>query len=608
MINPLRTGADALPRRLRYCLLGGSLLVFAALASVFVYRQAASQPDPNDPSAAPTPSPPLVQGPPWFEDVTASSGVRFTYHNGEEADLYTILESLGGGVALLDYDGDGRLDIFLTGGGSFGGARNDRIHGRPSKLYRNLGNWKFQDVTKDVGLDAVSWWYTHGAAVADYDRDGWPDLLVTGYGRLALWHNEPNGKGGRHLVDVSQQLGLRDHSWSTSAGWADLDGDGYPDLYVCHYLDWSFDNDPLCKSKRPGVARDVCHPRHFKPLVDALYHNEKGRHFRDVSAEQGFRATGYGLGVVVADLNDDRRPDIYVANDASNNFLFLNRGEGKLEEASLRAGVAFNDAGHYMGSMGVDAGDYDGSGRPALWVTNFQGDLPALFRNLGREIFYYQSHAVGVAAIGQHLVGFGTGFLDADNDGWEDLVFVNGHVLRHPPGNTLKQRPVLFHNVERKGRRFFKDISARGGSFFQTPAVGRGLAIGDLDDDGWPDLVVSHSNSPVVLLRNQAARTCPAHWLGLRLVGRQNRDVVGSTVILEGRTRRLTRFVKGGGSYLSAGDSRILFGLGATEKVKSVTVKWSWGQTQSWDHLEPDDYWELREGETAARRIRGAAR
>jgi enediyne biosynthesis protein E4 len=549
-------------------------------------------------------------GPPLFRDVTAGSGLHFTYRNGEEADQFTILESLGGGVALLDYDGDGLLDVFVTGGGYFDGPDRNVLKGHPCKLYRNLGNWKFEDVTSSLVFDGP-WFYTHGAAVADYDCDGWPDLLVTGYGRVVLFHNEDDGKGGRRLVDVTEKVGLRDDSWSTSAGWADLDGDGYPDLYVCHYVDWSFANNPHCPGQRADAPRDVCPPQRFKPLRHSLFRNEKGeeggRTFRDVSEEQGFRANGCGLGVVLADLNGDGRPDVYVANDATNNFLFLNRG-GKLEEKGLLAGVATGEGGHYDGSMGTDAGDYDGSGRPSLWVTNFQGEPHALYRNLGRERFLHQSRVSGVAAIGLGYVGFGTSFIDVDNDGWEDLVVVNGHVLRYPTlASTFKQRPVLLRNVEQGGRRFFKDVSAQGGPFFATPALGRGLAVGDLDNDGWPDLVVSHGNSPVALLRNEAAAAAapPARWLGVRLVGKGNRDVVGSTVVCRAGDRTLTRFAKGGGSYLSAGDPRLLFGLGSpgpAGKV-TVTVKWSWGQSETWDDLEPNAYWQLQEGQPAAKRL-----
>ncbi len=616
---PLQNSGTAAPRHRRRHAWLGLALALAALAAAIAAWWGVSAPAPDKRQTARTnPAADQPKGPPWFRDVTADAGVQFTYRNGADAGHLTILESVGGGVALLDFDGDGLLDIFVTGGGSIDRPRSDypdepaayaealrqsppALCGLPCKLYRNLGNWKFQDVTREAGLD-VPWFYTHGCAVADYDRDGWPDLLVTGYGHVRLLHNEPDGKGGRHFVDVTAKLGLVDLAWATSAGWADLDGDGWPDLYVCHYVDWSFANHPICLAKVPGAEWDVCPPQRFKPLRHALFHNDKGKFFRDVSAEQGFRAVGCGLGVVLADLNDDGRPDIYVANDATNKLLFLNRA-GKLEECGERAGVAVDDTGLYNGSMGVDAGDYDGSGRPSLWVTNFQGDLHNLYRNLGREVFQYQSRAAGIAAIGQHWVGFGTAFVDVDNDGWEDLAIVNGHVVYHPTlGSTVKQRPVLLRNVEYQGRRFFEDVSVEGGPFFQTPALGRGLAVGDLDNDGWPDLVMNPSNSPAVILRNEAV-AAPAQWLGLKLIGRDHRDVVGSTAIVESQGRKLTRFAKGGGSFLSSGDRRLLFGLGTATAVERVTVRWSWGATQVWEGMQPGSYYELREGETAARRL-----
>jgi hypothetical protein len=539
---------------------------------------------------------------PLFRDVTAESGLQFTHRNGEEAGHYTILESLGGGVALLDYDGDGLLDVFVTGGGYFDGPNRKTIRGHPCKLYRNLGQWKFQDVTKETGLD-ITWDYNHGVAVADYDRDGWPDLVVTGYGKLVLFHNEPNDHGGRKFVDVTRQLGLVDNSWSTSAGWADIDGDGYPDLYVCHYVDWSFDNDPVCKALDHKFERDVCPPQQFKPLRHSLFLNLGGHGFRDLAHDLGLKP-GCGLGVVLADVNGDGQPDVYVANDATNKFLFFNRGRKILEENGVRAGAALDDVGRPSGSMGVDVGDYDGSGRASLWVANFQSELHGLYKNQGHEIFDYQSRAAGLAGIGMNLVGFGTGFLDVDNDGWEDLVISHGHVLHHSSqGSPLKQLPILLHNVDRSGsgRRVFEDMSTQGGPYFGVPARGRGVAIGDLDNDGWPDLVISHVNSPVVILRNEAAATSPNQWLGVKLVGRDNRDIVGSTVILESDIRKLYRYAKGGGSYLSANDSRIRFGLAPSEQVRKLTVQWSWGKTQTWESLEPRHYWELRESDATPR-------
>jgi hypothetical protein len=532
----------------------------------------------------------------WFRNVTPGCGIDFTYRNGKEAGQYTLLETLGGGVALIDYDGDGLLDVFLAGGGYFDGPEKNQLKGHPCKLYRNLGNFKFEDVTAKVGLDKVDWWYTQGTAVADYDRDGWPDLLVTGYGRLKLFHNEPDGVGGRKFVDVTEKLGLADDSWSTSAGWADLDGDGFPDLYVCHYADWSFNNNPECVGL---TARDTCPPGRFKPLTHALYRNDKGTAFRRWGVLDP-APKGYGLGVVLADLNDDGRPDIYVANDTTNKFLFMNRG-GRFDEIAFAAGVAIDEAGRPDGSMGVDVGDFDGTGHASLWVTNFQGEFHALYRSLGNESFRHHSLVAGIGAIGQNYVGFGTGFLDADNDGWEDLVIANGHVFYSLPEEVEKQRPVLMRNVERNGQRYFEEAGTRGEPFFQTRALGRGLAIGDLNNDGWPDVVFVHNNTPVAVLRNVAAEHAPANWVGVKLVGRGNRDVVGSTVIADVGTRKLTRFTKGGGSYLSASDTRILFGLGTAEKVTRVTVKWSWGKEQTWEGITPGRYWELREGEAAPR-------
>jgi enediyne biosynthesis protein E4 len=594
-------------RRWHYGLAG---LVVAALLAAFLYWLLAEGGRTPEPTTTPENAP---GNPPWFRAVGAS-GVDCSFHTGEEAGHLTILEAMGGGVALLDYDGDGLLDVFVVGGGSFDRPRGDYpdernayeqavraappgITGRPCKLYRNLGGWKFADVSAAAGVDRP-WFYTQGVAVADFDRDGWPDLLVTGYGGLMLLHNEPNAQGGRRFVDVTAKLGLACTGWCTSAGWADLDGDGWPDLYVCRYLDWSFAKHVPCKGYVPRVPVDVCGPEHFAPLTHVLFHNDQGKAFRDITADLSIPPVGAGLGVVLADLNGDQRPDIYVANDTHKNLLYVNRG-GKLQEQALGAGVAVDGDARATGSMGVDAGDFDGSGRPSLWVTTFQGEQQALYRNLGHELFHHDSRAAGIAAIGQMFVGFGTAFVDVDNDGWEDLVFVNGHVFQHPSGiNNRKQRPVLLHNVAYQGRRVFRDIAAQGGEFFQQPALGRGLAAGDLDNDGWPDLVVSHNDSPVVLLRNEASWAMPVsagHWLGIRLIGRERRDVVGSTVIVETDEGRLTRFAKGGGSYLSASDQRILFGLGTSERVRRVTVRWSWGQTQTWENLEPNRYWDLRE-------------
>ena len=590
----------AVPRRYRPLAWCAGAVALAALVAVLACSRSAPTAKAPEPEPEPAPSEPPYTGPAWFKDVTEDTGIRATCRTGEEADQYTILESLGAGVALFDYDGDGKLDVFVVGGGYFDGPTKTDLKGHPCKLYRNLGGLKFEDVTDKAGLN-VAWWYTHGVAVADYDRDGWPDFVVTGFGRVELFHNEPDGMGGRKFVAVGAKLGLTATGWCTGAAWGDTDGDGFPDLYVCRYCDWSFANNPQCKAQTGGIPRDVCPPQKFKPVVHALFKNDGGKAFRDVSAEHNFKPDGCGLGVVIVDVNGDGRPDVYVANDATNNFLFFNRG-GRLEEKGLAAGVAVDESGRYNGSMGTDAADYDGTGRAAIWVTNFQGELHALYHNLGGEVFDFRSRKVGIGAIGLSRVGFGTAFADLDGDGWEDLVVAHGHVLRHPTGGTAKQLPVLFHNAPGEGGRVFKDVSNRGGAYFKVPALGRGLAVGDLDNDGRPDLVVTHSNGAVAVLRNEGA-TGNHPWLGLRLAGKAHRDLVGSTVTVEGEKRTLTRFVKGGSSYLSASDPRVLFGLGDAGKVKRVTVKWSWGETQTWDAPEVGAYWELKEGEKAAKKM-----
>jgi hypothetical protein len=533
-----------------------------------------------------------------FRDMTASSGVDFTYRNGREAGHCAILESLGGGIALLDYDGDGLLDIFITGGGYFDGPDRQQIKGYPNRLYKNLGNWKFRDVTAEVGLDQPLF-YGHGCAVADYNCDGWPDLLVTGWGRLALYRNVPDSRapGGRRFVDVTQEAGLdRDRLWSTSAAWADLDGDGYPDLYVCHYVDWSFANHPSC-SYHDGTIRDICPPRRFKALPHSLFRNNRDGTFTDVSAAAGlYQGSALehskGLGVLIVDLNGDGRPDIYVANDTTDNLLYINRGSWRFDEVGMASGVARDDRGVANGSMGVDAADFDLSGRPSLWVTNYQNENHALYRNDGRDLFTYRTQASGIAAIGQTYVGFGTGFLDLDNHGLEDLVIANGHVLRYPQGTGVRQRPVLLRNL---GQGRFNDFTRHGGPYFQTEHVGRGLAIGDLDNDGRPDLVISHLNEPVVLLRNEST---DHHWLGIELVGSSHRDPAGAHLTLQVGDRTLHRFAKGGGSYLSAPDRRHLFGLGSATRAGRLTVTWPSGQprSQHWDNLPLNQYHRLVQG------------
>jgi hypothetical protein len=615
-------------------------LLFAVLGGVSAWASWAFWP--RSQSLIDDPEANAAAGPPYFRDVTEESGIRFTYRNGQEADQYAILESLGGGVGLIDYDGDGLLDIFLTGGGYFDGPKKDRIAGHPCKLYKNLGGWKFRDVTAEAGLADMPF-YSHGCAVADYDRDGFPDLLVTGYGRLALFHNVATAKDGRHFVEVTRQAGLlAGHFWSSSAAWGDLDGDGWPELYVCQYVDWSLDNNPKCEGYSAKIERDICPPKQFEARPHALYRNNRDGTFTNVAKQAGLhtergeddydqlkylsprgkerlreldreRDFGKGLGVAIVDVNDDGKPDIYVANDTTDKFLYINRGDkGQLqfEDTALLSGAALDASGVPNGSMGIDAGDYDDSGRPSLLVTNYQNELHALYRHLGgRDTPHFQfvSQAVGLASLGRQYVGFGTSFVDVDNDGWLDVVIANGHVIRYPTGAGVRQRPLLLRNSGRTSEAAstsrpdvqLLDVTAQGGPYFQSEHQGRGVAVGDLDNDGRPDLVISHVNEPVALLRNEAG--AGHHWLGIELVGKDHADVVGAKLTLEVDGRRLTRFAKGGCSYLSSSDRSHLFGLGDTKKTGKLTVVWPSKQIQSWNDLPIDRYWQLVEGESKPR-------
>jgi enediyne biosynthesis protein E4 len=585
-------------------------------------------------------------GPTLFEDVTASTGVAFTYQNGQEAGHLAILESLGGGGALIDFDGDGLLDLFLCGGGYYDGPDKAKplemkeIKGHPCKLYKNLGNFKFVDVTKEAGLDG-DWFYTHGAAVADYDNDGWPDLLVTGWHELRLYHNEPvdpkDPSKGRKFVDRTKEAKLPKDLWTTSAAWADFDGDGFVDFYVCQYTDWSFENHPRCTYDT--VKSDVCPPKQFNALPHHVFRNNGDGTFTDVSNEAGLRMRrseedykklthlsevdianlkradaakeyGKGLGVLAVDINNDGKPDVYVANDTVDNFLYVNvseKGKIRFREVGLASGTARDDRGSANGSMGVDAADYDRCGRPSLWVTNYENELHALYHNdctpPSKTLFQFATQRSGIAALGQSYVGFGTVFIDMENRGWEDIFISNGHAIRFPTGKAPRaQKPVLLRNV---GDGKFKVMTKRGGSYAEAVHVGRGLLAGDLDNDGRTDVILCHLNEPASILRNIAGTE--NHWLGLELAGSDNRSVVGTKLTLEAGGQKQTRYAKGGASYLSACDQRHVFGLGAAVTIDKLTITWPSGQEQAFADLKTDRYWRITEGKKEVQEPRGAA-
>ncbi|HVV99540.1 MAG TPA: CRTAC1 family protein [Planctomycetaceae bacterium] len=501
-----------------------------------------------------------------FEPRT-ETGIDFVYQNDEAADRSAILEMAGGGVALLDFDRDGELDVFLPGGGKYSGER--ALTGLPSGLFRNVGNWRFSNCAAAALVEHSRVW-SNGTAVGDIDNDGFPDLLVTGYGGLQFFRNQGDGT----FAETAEATGLSDSLWSTSAAFGDVNGDGCLDLYVAHYVDWSFDNDPFCPA--PDGRRERCPPQRYEGLPDVLYMSRGDGSFDDASKAAGLRSDGKGLGVAMADFDVDGDLDIYVANDTVPNFLYLNDGLGHFTEAGVERGVALNDRGRPDGSMGIAVGDFNNDGLPDIWVTNYEQESIAVYRNLGEGYFEHVSQAAGVTDVGNLFVGFGTTFFDADRDGDEDAFVTNGHVLRFPRNAPVREMPLLFENRDR-GR--FHNVGQEAGTYFATPHVGRGVARGDFDRDGDLDLVATSIGEPPTLLVNRSDNT--NRWLEVRLIGRQsNRDAVGARLILETTTGRQVRQITGGESYLSHHDRRVFWGIPAGAEIKDLRIEWPSGISQ----------------------------
>jgi tetratricopeptide (TPR) repeat protein len=529
---------------------------------------------------------------PKFVDDADAAGLRFVQDNGQ-TKRKLLPETMSGGVALLDYDGDGRLDVYLVQGGAFPPparpAESDR-------LYRNRGDATFEDVTDRAGLDRAGRGYGHGVTVGDYDNDGRPDLFVTRWRAYALLHNRGDGT----FEDVTDRAGLGgDRDWPTSAAFADLDCDGDLDLYVCHYLAFDVKEPRICSDAAARVVH-YCNPKEFPSLPDHVFRNDAGR-FVDVTSRAGFvDPDGRGLGVVAADLDDDNRIDLYVANDMSANYLFRNKGNLRFEETAVEAGVAANSSGSFQSGMGIACGDLDGDGRPDLAVTNYYGESTTLFRNLGRGVFADQTAAIGLAAPSRHLLGFGIAFLDANNDGRLDLISANGHVSDYRPAFPWKM-PIQLLVGGADGR--LTDVSADAGPPFQPLHLGRGLAAGDLDNDGLIDAIVVCQNEPPVCLHN---RTAGGHWITIQLEGtRSNRDGVGARVAIEAVGSRQAAQRVGGGGYQSAGDPRLHFGLGASTRIERLEVRWPSGQVDRYEDLAADRAYRLREGDPEAMPARG---
>jgi tetratricopeptide (TPR) repeat protein len=539
-----------------------------------------------------------------FTDDAHRVGLKFVQENAEAGGRLIPPVTASGGVGLLDFDNDGWLDVYLVQGGPFPPDPKASASTPGDRLFHNRGDGTFEDVTVASGIAATPRGYGHGVAVGDYDNDGWADLFITRWRSYCLLRNKGNGT----FEDVTARAGLGgERDWPTSAALADLDGDGDLDLYVCHYLKWDDKETRACADpKDPTIYR--CLPLDFEALPDHVFRNDGGR-FVDVTATAGIvDRDGRGLGVLAADLDDDGDTDLFVANDMTANYLFINQGGFRFEETAHAAGVAGNASGMYQAGMGVACGDVDGDGRLDLAVTNFYNESTTFFRNLGEGCFTDQTAAVGLALPTRYLLGFGIAFLDANNDGWLDLITANGHVHDGRPQYPWKMPVQLFLG---DGQGKLIDASSRAGAPFQVLRMGRGLAAGDLDNDGRVDVVVVSQNEPVVYFHNHTPRAFPklgeqGHFLTLLLEGKtSNRDGVGATVSVHcsGRTRVAPR--PGGGSYQSSSDPRLSFGLGSARSADWVEVCWPCGRVDRFTNLAADTGYRLREGDPVARPLRG---
>jgi len=537
---------------------------------------------------------------PWFVDEAAAAGVEFRYDNGMTGQ-YWFPEIMGGGVALLDYDNDGLLDLYLVQGGSIDPVEQPQRPERGDRLFRNestrddRGRWKlrFTDVTEKAGIAAHG--YGMGVAVGDYNGDGHADIYVLNFGDNQLWRN--NGDGS--FSDVTAEAGVNDSRWSVSASFADLDGSGHLDLVVVNYADYSVARHKECRRASTNLP-DYCSPSTYDGVPDTLFRNLGNGRFEDVSVASGLAGEKrHGLGVISADLDDDGRPDIYVANDGDPNSLWLNQGELRFVDDAFMGGAAVNADGKTEAGMGVDAADYDRSGAEDLFVTHMRSETNTLYRNDGRGWFSDVTAAAGLGLPSLGYTGFGTAWLDVDNDGWLDLVVANGAVVaeqeRVAEGSAFPyhQSNQLFLN-DGKGR--FREASPEAGEAFRAMLVSRGAAVGDIDNDGRPDVVISNIDGPAQILMNRAAPG--RHWLGLRLTDATGqRDLVGSIAwVMEAGETLQRRRARADGSYASANDPRVLFGLADDGKPRDIRVRWHDGLVEDFPALEVDAYHVLRRG------------
>ncbi len=548
-----------------------------------------------------------------FVDVTKEVGIEFVHFNGMTGKFF-IPEVTGQGGALLDYDSDGDLDVYLVQGSLYDPAVTmaDAVYPVTSKaelidrLYRSdlviaadgSRKLRFTDVTASCGIKSPG--YGMGVAAGDYDNDGWVDLYVTNMGSNHLFRNSGDGT----FSDVTASAGVDDQRWSSSTTWLDYDRDGWLDLYVANYIAFATTLKVRCFAK--SSAQDFCGPDAYDPVGDSLFHNQGDGTFKNVTASTGItqEEVGAGLGVVAADFNGDRWLDLYVANDGDANHLWINQGDGTFLNEALWAGAALNGLGAPEASMGVDAGDFDGDGDEDLFMAHIMEETNTLYVNDGNGLFEDRTIAAGLSGMSLGMTGFGAAWLDYDNDSWLDLIVINGAVRTleelaktgHP--YPLGQANHLMHN---RGNGTFVNVSASAGPAFELIEVSRGALIGDIDNDGDSDVLMVNNCGPARLLLNR--RGNQNHWLGLRLVGAKvTRDMIGGRVeVVRAKGPAIWRRIRTDGSFCSASDARVLVGLGSAAKITALNVYWPSGKQEKWQDLSVDRYHTLREGTGKAR-------
>jgi hypothetical protein len=514
-----------------------------------------------------------------FEEIpNALPGSEFL--DGSELGGFALPETTGGGIAVFDYDRDGRMDVCCAGGGAIDMA-NRSVHGRPGSLFRNRTPFRFDSVAVLSHVDMSSL-YSSAILAADFDNDGFVDLTVAGFANLLMFRNMGDGTF-EQLPGIDAEAGR----WSSAGAYFDADQDGDLDLYVVHYADWGFDKHPFCPSRNDAQQQDYCGPTDFLGLPDGFYINEGDGRWRDASLSMGSEVASRGLGVLAADLDGDRDTDLYVANDVEPNLLFRNDGlnrDGQIDwrEVGIQSGAANGGSGKPEGSMGIAMGDFNRDGRFDIWVTNYERELNAMYRNEGKMVFSYVSHTTRIGTTDEQAVGWGTAFMDVDLDGYEDLLVVNGHLEKYAPYHL--QRPQLLLN--QLGQTF--RLTANVGTFFDTPMAGRGVALSDFDSDGRLDFCVTRIAAPHAMVRNTS--TVVGSSLGVRLIGtRSNREAIGAVATLKIGNETQIRQVIGGGSYASTSDRLLHFGIPNAMQSMSGTLVIQW--PSGFDQEIPIDHW-----------------